>query len=130
MRANLLLGLIGGPSGVTAYARALGDDVTRLDRTEPTLNGNLSGDVRDTTSPDAMIALMRRILVGDALSVSSRQRLLDAMKRCRTGLKRLRAGLPAGWVVGDKTGTGERGSPLLIASFLSGATVTRSPRSS
>lgn len=49
--ANLILGTLGGPSAVTAYARSLGDSVTRLDRTEPTLNDWQPGEQRDTTSP-------------------------------------------------------------------------------
>src|SRR5947209_7521999 len=33
--ANLLLETIGGPERFTAFARSIGDSVTRLDRTEP-----------------------------------------------------------------------------------------------
>lgn len=54
--ANLMLDAIGGPAGFAAYLRGLGDVVTRLDRTEPTLNEALPGDPRDTTSPLAMAA--------------------------------------------------------------------------
>lgn len=104
--ANLLLAQIGGPAGLTAYLRGLGDEVTRLDRDEPTLNENLPGDPRDTTTPDAMTDTYRTLLVGDrALSEASRARLAAWMVRSTTGLARLRAGLPRDWVVGDKTGT-------------------------
>ena len=53
---NLLLGILGGPQGLTGYLRRLGDATTRLDRTEPTLNEARPGDPRDTTSPASMLA--------------------------------------------------------------------------
>jgi beta-lactamase class A len=102
--ANLLLARIGGPAGLTAWLRSTGDAVTRLDRTEPTLNTAIPGDLRDTTTPAAMAASLRRLLLGPALSASSRAHLTDWMLGCKTGDKRLRAGLPPGWRVADKTG--------------------------
>lgn len=130
--ANLLLGLIDGPPGLTQFIRSMGDPVTRLDRTEPTLNSNDPGDTRDTTSPRAMVSLMRTILCGNALSSASRERLLVWLRASETGKQRLRAGLPGDWTVGDKTGGGLRGAlndvaiavppgghPILIASYLS-----------
>ena len=105
--ANLLLAKIGGPAGFTQFVRSLGDPVTRLDRDEETLNTNdLLGDPRDTTSPRAMVGLMRRVLCGDVLSPPSHERLLGWLRACETGHNRLRAGLPQGWIVGDKTGSG------------------------
>jgi beta-lactamase class A len=130
--ANLLLATIGGPAGLTDFVRSLGDRVTRLDRDEPTLNTNEPGDPRDTTSPRAMVGLMRQVLTGDALSVAGRERLLGWLRACETGKDRLRAGLPGTWMVGDKTGTCERSavndvaiavppgrSPILIAAYMS-----------
>ena len=130
--ANALLKFIGGPAALTRYLRAIGDRTTRLDRVELSLNTNIPGDPRDTTTPNAMIATMQRILVGNALSVGSREMLLSWLKNCQTGLQRLRAGLPPTWIAGDKTGTGERGAandnaiiwppgrpPILIAAYLS-----------
>lgn len=113
--ANLILEAIGGPAGVTAYARALGDPLTRLDRPELALNENLPGDPRDTTTPAAMLEDLRRLILGDALSVPSRRRLTDWMLACKTGDGRLRAGLPKGWRVADKTGSGSRGAANDIA---------------
>ena len=55
--ANLLLPMVGGPEGLTAFMRAHGDSVTRLDRNEPALNENAPDDPRDTTTPAAMAAL-------------------------------------------------------------------------
>ena len=113
--ANLLLNHLGGPQAVTAYAHSLGDMLTRLDRMEPALNTVPAGDPRDTTSPRAMVGDLQAILVGDALSPVSRQRLEDWMVAAQTGRERLRAGVPATWRVGDKTGTGPNGSTNTIA---------------
>lgn len=103
--ANLVLGTIGGPNGLTGYVRSLGDSVTRLDRTEPMLNDATPGDLRDTTTPAAMVLLMDRILLGSALSAGSQAQLVAWLDASTTGDKRLRAGMPASWSVGDKTGT-------------------------
>jgi beta-lactamase class A len=84
----------------------LGDPVTRLDRIETDLNEAIPGDPRDTTSPAAMLGLMQKLLVGDALSARSRAQLIAWLKASETGDNRLRAGLPVEWAVGDKTGTG------------------------
>jgi beta-lactamase class A len=130
--ANLLLARIGGPAGLTRFFRSAGDSITRLDRNEPSLNTNLPGDPRDTSSPAAMVGLLRHLLLDDRLSRASRGRLIGWMEGATTGLARLRAGLPAGWRAGDKTGTGNGANvdlaiswppgkgPILIASFTDG----------
>jgi beta-lactamase class A len=131
--AKLLLGVIGGPAGLTAYARSLGDRVTRLDRIEPALNDVAPGDPRDTTSPAAMLSNLETLLLGRALSTASREQLTAWMVANKTGDRRLRAGAPAGGRVGDKTGSCERGTvndigiiwppqrqPILVAAFLTG----------
>jgi beta-lactamase class A len=102
--ANALLARIGGPSALTAFWRSLGDTVTRLDHNEPELNRSPPGDPHDTTTPAAMAAILRRLVLGDALSTKSRGLLTGWMLGCKTGDNRLRAGLPRGWRVGDKTG--------------------------
>ncbi|MFH9178154.1 class A beta-lactamase [Streptomyces albogriseolus] len=107
--ANLLLRDIGGPRGLTAYARRLGDRVTRLDHTEPELNSNPPGDPRDTTTPRAIAADHRALVLGDALPAAGRALLTDWLVRSTTGGRRIRAGAPRGWRVGDKTGSGEWG---------------------
>ena len=104
--ANLLIRRLGGPAAVTAKFREMGDMYTRLDRYEPMLGLVLSADMRDTTTPLAMAQLVRRILTGDVLKPTSRALLLSWMKNTKTGSKRIRAGLPAQWPSGDKTGTG------------------------
>ena len=112
---NLILESIGGPAGFTEFARSLGEPVTRLDRNEPTLNESLPGDPRDTTSPRAMAGAMQKVLVGDALSGASRSQLQTWLIGDKVGDKRLRAGLPPSWRIGDKTGTGDRGSTNAVA---------------
>jgi beta-lactamase class A len=104
--ANLLLGTFGGPPALTAYARTLGDTKTRLDRNEPDLNQAVPGDERDTTTPEAMARDLESLLLGKALSRSSRERLSAWMSASTTGLQRLRAGVPTSWRVADKTGSG------------------------
>ncbi|MFJ8902106.1 class A beta-lactamase [Streptomyces sp. NPDC102370] len=107
--ANLMLRELGGPRAVTAYVRGLGDRVTRLDHTEPELNSNPPGDPRDTTTPRAIGADYRALVLGDALPDAGRAQLTDWLVRNTTGDRRIRAGAPRGWTVGDKTGTGEWG---------------------
>ncbi|MDM0071263.1 class A beta-lactamase [Variovorax sp. J31P207] len=131
--ANLMLASLGGPAGLTRYLRGLGDTQTRLDRNEPSLNESLPGDPRDTTTPAAMLGTMQKILLGDALLPVSRAQIQSWLDGCQTGAKRLRAGVPADWAVGDKTGSGSRGStcdiailrppgraPILVTAYLTG----------
>lgn len=133
--ANLLLNSLGGPAAVTRYARSLGDSLTRLDRNEPSLNSALPGDIRDTTTPSAMLADMETVLLKPrALSPDSSHQLEAWMIADTTGATSLRAGLPSAWRVGDKTGSGgngatndiaicwpPRGSPILIAAYFVGS---------
>jgi beta-lactamase class A len=115
--ANLLLDSFGGPAALTAYLRSLGDDVTRLDRREPVLNENKPGDPRDTTTPFAMLKTMRKLVLGTALSAASRAQLVTWLVECKTGGKRLRAGGPKDWRVGDKSGSGGNNAANDIAVF-------------
>lgn len=103
--ANLLLENIGGPAGLTAFARSISDTVTRLDRVETKLNESLAGDPRDTTSPAAMANDLNSVLLGEVLSTGSRRQLTGWMELNLTGLQRLRAKLPDGWRAADKTGS-------------------------
>ncbi|GAA3500442.1 class A beta-lactamase BlaC [Streptomyces prasinosporus] len=103
--ANLLLRDLGGPRALTAYLRGLGDRVSRLDHYEPELNTNPPGDPHDTTTPRAVAADHRALVLGDALPAAKRDLLKDWLVRNTTGDRRIRAGVPRGWTVGDKTGT-------------------------
>ena len=103
--ANLLVRLLGGPTGFTAKLRALGDPDSRLDRYEPEMNLVLPGEVQDTTTPRGMATGMRAYLLGGALKPASRDLLTGWMIDTKTGARRLRAGLPSKWRAGDKTGS-------------------------
>ncbi|CAN5825877.1 class A beta-lactamase [soil metagenome] len=107
---NLVLRAIGGPQAITAFARGVGDDQTRLDRWEPDLNEAILGDPRDTTTARALCAGYRRVLIDDALDPPQQDRLLGWMRATATSDKRFRAGLPPGWTSADKTGAGAYGS--------------------
>lgn len=113
--ANLMLASFGGPAGLTAWLRSIGDKTTRLDRNEPSLNSAIPGDPRDTTTPAAMAATLRALALGSVLSAASREQFVAWLVGNRTGDTRLRAGVPAGWTVGDKTGTGTHGTHNDIA---------------
>lgn len=146
--ANLLLGTIGGPGGVTRYARSIGDRATVLNRTEPSLNTAIPGDSRDTTTPAAMANNVQSILFGNALTAASEDRLSSWLLACTTGRNLLRAGLPRAWRAGDKTGLGGANNhfgdsntrndvafavppgrkPIVIAAYLTQAQVRASQR--
>jgi beta-lactamase class A len=113
--ANLILNAIGGPAGFTAFARSLGDSVTRLDRDEPTLNTAVPADTRDTTSPLAMARDLQAVLLGGVLLEDSRKQLESWLVADKVGDNRLRAGLPPSWGIGDKTGSGDHGTVNTIA---------------
>ena len=109
--ANLLIKRLGGPAALTDIFRGWGDKVTRFDRYEPEMNNVPPGEVRDTTSPMAFAQTTAKLLATDAiLKPASRERLIQWMVDTKTGTKRIRAGLPASWKSGDKTGTAN--SPL------------------
>ena len=113
--ANLLMKLVDGPEGVTTFARSIGDKHFRLERWETELNSAIPGDLRDTTTPLAMAHSLNRMVLGDALPAAQRQQLQEWLKGNTTGATRIRAGLPASWPVGDKTGTGDYGTTNDVA---------------
>ncbi|GAA2540921.1 PEN family class A beta-lactamase, Bpc-type [Winogradskya consettensis] len=128
---NLLLRLLGGPAGVTRYARGIGDPVTRLDRWETALNIWSPAEVRDTTTPSVMGRNLQALTLGHALYPDDRERLLGWLRANTTGGARIRAGLPPSWSVGDKTGSSDfygaandiaivhprKGAPLILAVY-------------
>lgn len=139
--ANVLMAHLGGPRSVTAYARRLGDTKTRLDHMEPDLNRPSPNGVSDTTTPGAMLANLQTLLLGHALSDASRAQLITWLRGTVTGKKLLRAGLPADWQVGEKTGSGDTETndvaiiwpparqPILVAAYYQNATADSDGRS-
>ncbi len=114
---NLLLKSVGGPEALTEMLRELGDSTTRIDRFEPDLNDVPPGDVLDTTTPMQMVQNLGVLLLSDALSEETRALLLSWMVANTTGGSRIRAGVPQGWTVGDRTGLGRRGETSTIAAI-------------
>ncbi|EPY4091329.1 class A beta-lactamase [Enterobacter hormaechei] len=112
---NVILRYLGGPSGATAFARSIGDSTFRQDRTEPELNTAIPGDERDTTTPLAMAESLEKLTMGNALAEPQRQQLVKWLQGNTTGDASIKAGLPAIWVVGDKTGSGDYGTTNDIA---------------
>ena len=108
--ANFLMTLLGGPQAVTAFARSIGNTVFQLERWETELNSAIPGEVRDTASPASMAHSLQQLLLGNSLPAPQRQQLEAWMRGNTTGDKRIRAGVPAGWQVADKTGSGAYGS--------------------
>src|SRR5690606_30153770 len=113
--ANLLMKILGGPASVTAFARSIGDDVFRLDRWETELNTAIPGDPRDTTAPMAMGLSLHRLALGGALLPEHSEQLCNWLLGNTTGASRIRAGIPADWLIGDKTGSGDYGTANDIA---------------
>jgi beta-lactamase class A len=113
--ANLLMNVLGGPEAVTAFARSIGDTEFRLDRWETALNTAIPGDPRDTSTPMAMGRSLNRLVLGDALQPEHREQLRDWLLGNTTGAARIKAGIPADWEIGDKTGSGDYGTANDIA---------------
>ena len=113
--ANLLLKQVGGPGGLQDALRGIGDDVTHSDRPEPLLGSAVPGDIRDTSTPRALGTDLRQFVLGDLLSAQRKQMLTDLLVGNTTGGPYIRAGVPAGWRVGDKTGNGDYGTRNDIA---------------
>jgi beta-lactamase class A len=112
---NLLIKMLGGPEGVTTFARSIGDKEFRLDRWETELNTAIPGDLRDTSTPEAMGGSLHRLVLGEALPPEQRAQLRDWLCGNTTGAERIKAGMPAGWKIGDKTGSGDYGTANDIA---------------
>lgn len=110
--ADLLLKAVGGPAKVNAWLSEVGVTGQHMDRTiaRLVLDDRLparvrAADLRDTSTPSAMIALLGRLRSGLLLSESSTRYLFDVMARCVTGRSRIPGMLPAGTPIAHKTGT-------------------------
>jgi beta-lactamase class A len=104
--ANLLMRELGGPTAITRFARSVGDATTRLDRWEPELNTAEPWRTTDITSPREIGRTYARLVLGRALPAQDRTRLTGWLIANTTNIERFRAGLPADWVLADKTGGG------------------------
>ncbi|OUS24488.1 class A beta-lactamase [Thalassotalea sp. 42_200_T64] len=129
--ANIVLKGINGPTALTQFMRSIGDKITRLDRIEPYLGEALDGDVRDTTTPNAMVKSLRELLFGNTLPAASKTQLKQWMTDNKVSDSLLRSVLPIGWLIADRSGAGgygsrgitavvwsEQRSPLIVAIYL------------
>ena len=107
--ANILIREMGGLDALRAFYRGIGDADTRVDRLEPEMN-RLDGD-KDTITPIQSVANLQRLLVSSdtPLSAGSKSLLMRWLVDTPTGMGRIKAGVPAGWTVAHKTGTGGYG---------------------
>lgn len=113
--SNLLMRMLDGPAGVTAFARSIDDTAFRLERWETELNSSIPGDLRDTSTPRAMGRSLQRLVLGDALATAQADQLREWLCGNTTGARRIRAAVPADWIVGDKTGSGDYGTANDVA---------------
>ncbi|SFS13841.1 class A beta-lactamase [Yoonia litorea] len=111
--ANLLIDRLGEPGAVTDFLRSIGDEVGRLDRHEPALNTRSADGLSDTSTPDAMATSLEALLVGDALSPSSRAQLREWMGLGGVTGSLLRAYVRDTWDVADKSGASANSRSLI-----------------
>lgn len=102
---NLLVKKMGGLEVITTFAKSVGDGEFRLDHWEPEMNSNPE-DMQDTSTPTGMRISLQNLIFGDVLAKEQREKLIIWLVGNTTGDNRIRAGVPNGWVVGDKTGGG------------------------
>ncbi|MFY0521230.1 class A beta-lactamase [Lysinibacillus sp. UGB7] len=112
---NLLFKELGGPEGFETSLKKLGDQVTNAERIETGLNEAVPGETRDTSTPKALANDLQAYTLGDVLTHEKQTMLVDWLKRNTTGDNLIRAGVPKGWEVGDKTGGGGYGTRNDIA---------------
>lgn len=112
---NLLFQKLGGPNGFEKALRQIGDRVTMADRFETDLNEATPGDIRDTSTAKALATDLKAFTVDNVLPTDKRKLLTDWMRGNTTGDQLIRAGVPKGWEVGDKSGAGSYGTRNDIA---------------
>lgn len=139
---NLLINKVGGFDPINAYVHSLGDNTSRVDRFEPAVSVTVPGDVRDTSTPASMENNLQKLALGNGLRPAQRQQLITWLKETVTGNARIPAGIPKGWVVGHKTGTGSnygttndiaviwppKCSPIVVAIYYQGMKATEVKR--
>ncbi len=104
---DMLMGNLGGPRAIHDWLQSNGITGLRVDRNIATLLSDKRDlwDRRDSSTPQAMVDLLRRIYRAELIKPASRNYLLDLMAQCQTGKNRMKALLPDGTPVEHKTGT-------------------------
>lgn len=105
---NLIMKKLGGPKFVTDFAHSIGNKTFNIEHYEGDLNSNPK-DKHDTSTPKDMATSLQKLTLGNILVQLQRTQLVTWMRNNTTGYKRIRAGVPIGWVVADKTGSGNYG---------------------
>lgn len=106
---DIVLRGLGGPAVSEAYVRSLGIAGIHIRDSEKTLNRDERLQERNTATPRALVALLRRLADRSPLTPEHTQLILGWMTTSHTGDTRIKALLPAGTVVADKTGTSGMG---------------------
>ncbi|MEX1474843.1 class A beta-lactamase [Enterococcus sp. C78] len=112
---NILFNELGGPKGFEKELNKMGDTVTQADRYETALNQAVPGDLRDTTTPETFGKIFENLILSSKFEEKSYKFFLKTMIDNTTGNKLIRAGVPKGYEVGDKTGAGSYGTRNDIA---------------
>lgn len=133
--ANILIREMGGIAVWRSWWPTFGDTTTVISRLEPDLNTALPNDPRDTCLPEQTLANIREMAFSDRLTPENDALLHGWLTASPTGPNRIKAGVPEGWTVAHKTGTGANGttndvamltplsgSPVIIAAYFTGAT--------
>ncbi|MDF3047197.1 MAG: bla [Candidatus Midichloriaceae bacterium] len=104
---NLLLRSIGGIQGMNDFARSIGDPSFRQDSDWPeeAFSGG-AGNLKDTSTPQAMVESFHKLTIGDVLERPHRDLFTAWLINSQTSTARIHAGIPKGWIIGNKTGTG------------------------
>ena len=107
---DLLIDALGGPQEVDHWLRTHGLSEIRVDRNIAQLLSARRDlwDIRDSSTPIGMLELLRLVDGDLALTPTSRELLLDMMRRCATGANRIRGQMPSDAMVENKTGTLKR----------------------
>ena len=105
---NLIIKKLGGPASITNFAHSIGNQSFNIEHYEGNLNSN-PHDLQDTSTPKDMAISVQKLTLGDALTPTQQTQLITWMKNDTVGYKRMRAGVPLGWTVADKTGSGDYG---------------------
>ncbi|KRG13723.1 beta-lactamase [Virgibacillus soli] len=112
---NLILKELGGPDEFKKALKKIGDDITKSERFEPSLNEVKPGETHDTSTPKALATSLKAFTLEDELQKEKRLMLVDWMKRSTTGDTLIRAGVPKDWEVADKSGAALYGTRNDIA---------------
>ncbi|EKF9795923.1 PSE family carbenicillin-hydrolyzing class A beta-lactamase [Vibrio cholerae] len=113
--ANIVINAVGDPKSITDFLRQIGDKETRLDRVEPELNEGKLGDLRDTTTPNAITSTLNQLLFGSTLSEASQKKLESWMVNNQVTGNLLRSVLPVKWSIADRSGAGGFGARSITA---------------